>query len=104
MTARGAGRSVNGMTFLSHVPVTPALERSCVRDAMHTPIAEAAATEAITVNAEESLQRAAQLMAEHGVVVGSRGHGPMASVLIGSTARKLMRTAPCPVAVVPRPH
>ncbi|MCW3066234.1 MAG: UspA domain protein [Solirubrobacterales bacterium] len=26
------------MTFLSHVPVTAALERNCVRDAMHTPI------------------------------------------------------------------
>jgi nucleotide-binding universal stress UspA family protein len=38
------------------------------------------------------------------VVVGSRGHGPVASVLIGSTARKLMRTAACPVAVVPRPR
>jgi nucleotide-binding universal stress UspA family protein len=38
------------------------------------------------------------------VVVGSRGHGPLASVLVGSTARKLMRTAPCPVAVVPRPR
>jgi nucleotide-binding universal stress UspA family protein len=38
------------------------------------------------------------------VVVGSRGHGPVASVLIGSTARKLMRTAPFPVVVVPRPR
>ncbi len=37
------------------------------------------------------------------IVVGSRGYGPVARVLLGSVAAKLMREAPCPVLVVPRP-
>jgi nucleotide-binding universal stress UspA family protein len=36
------------------------------------------------------------------LVVGSRGYGPMHHVLLGSVSAKLMRTAPCPLLVVPR--
>jgi nucleotide-binding universal stress UspA family protein len=36
------------------------------------------------------------------LVVGSRGHGPIGSVLLGSVASRLLPTASCPVMVVPR--
>jgi nucleotide-binding universal stress UspA family protein len=37
------------------------------------------------------------------LVVGSRGYGPVMRVLLGSVSTKLVRIAPCPVLVVPRP-
>jgi nucleotide-binding universal stress UspA family protein len=37
------------------------------------------------------------------LVVGSRGYGPVARVLLGSVSTRLVETAPCPVLVVPRP-
>jgi nucleotide-binding universal stress UspA family protein len=36
------------------------------------------------------------------LVVGSRGYGPRRGALAGSVSTELMRTAPCPVLVVPR--
>lgn len=38
------------------------------------------------------------------LVLGSRGYGPLARVLVGSVSRKAAQDAPCPVWVVPRPH
>jgi nucleotide-binding universal stress UspA family protein len=38
------------------------------------------------------------------LVAGSRGYGPVARVLLGSVSRQLVRKAPCPVLVVPRPE
>ena len=43
--------------------------------------------------------------AEQGIdllVVGSRGYGPFKSVVLGSVADELLRSAPCPVLVFPR--
>ena len=36
------------------------------------------------------------------MVTGSRGYGPIRSVLVGGVSGRLMRTAQCPVIVVPR--
>lgn len=36
------------------------------------------------------------------VVTGSRGYGPLRRTLLGNATRKLMRTASCPVIVLPR--
>jgi nucleotide-binding universal stress UspA family protein len=36
------------------------------------------------------------------LVMGSRGYGPVRSVLLGSVARALVDRAPCPVIVIPR--
>ena len=37
------------------------------------------------------------------LVLGARGYGPRHHVLVGSVSSKLMRAAPCPVLIVPRP-
>jgi nucleotide-binding universal stress UspA family protein len=34
------------------------------------------------------------------IVVGTRGHSPVRQILVGSTARDVIRRAPCPVTVV----
>jgi nucleotide-binding universal stress UspA family protein len=36
------------------------------------------------------------------VVVGSRGYGPMRSLVLGSTSQHLVRHARCPLLVLPR--
>ena len=36
------------------------------------------------------------------LVVGSRRHGPLRRLLLGSTSAYLARTAPCPLLVLPR--
>jgi nucleotide-binding universal stress UspA family protein len=36
------------------------------------------------------------------LVIGSRGYGPLRRILLGTTSATLMRTAPCPVVVIPR--
>lgn len=36
------------------------------------------------------------------IVVGSRGHGPLAAVLLGGVTHRLLRRAACPVIVLPR--
>jgi nucleotide-binding universal stress UspA family protein len=37
------------------------------------------------------------------LVCGSRGYGPVRSVILGSVSRELARSAACPLLVVPRP-
>jgi len=37
------------------------------------------------------------------VVVGTRGHGRVAGMLLGSVTQSLLQVAPCPVVAVP-PH
>jgi nucleotide-binding universal stress UspA family protein len=49
----------------------------------------------------------ADQLAEHSaeldlLVTGSRGYGPLHSVLAGGVAGRLMRSAQCPVIIVPR--
>ena len=36
------------------------------------------------------------------MLAGSRGYGPLRSVLVGGVSGRLMRTVQCPVIVIPR--
>jgi nucleotide-binding universal stress UspA family protein len=36
------------------------------------------------------------------MLAGSRGYGPLRSVLVGGVSGRLMRTVHCPVIVIPR--
>jgi nucleotide-binding universal stress UspA family protein len=49
----------------------------------------------------------AQVLAEHSadlglLVTGSRGYGPLGAVLVGSTTFELLRSAACPLLILPR--
>ncbi len=50
--------------------------------------------------ADRLADRSAEL---HVLVVGSRDHGPVEHVLLGSVSRRVLDEARCPVVVVPRP-
>jgi nucleotide-binding universal stress UspA family protein len=59
----------------------------------------------VRVRAVSGLPGPALVEAGHGVdvlVTGSRGYGPLGSVLLGSVSRYAADHAPCPLLVVPR--
>jgi nucleotide-binding universal stress UspA family protein len=54
--------------------------------------------------ASNAAQTIIDLAAEAGadvIVVGNRGHGPLAGLVLGSVALQLLRTAPYPILMVP---
>lgn len=55
----------------------------------------------LTGSAAEVLTRAAETGVDL-LVVGSRGYGPLRRVLLGGVSSSLVRSAPCPILVVPR--
>jgi len=38
------------------------------------------------------------------IVAGTRGHGPVAGVVVGSVAQRLLHVTPCPLLIVPASH
>jgi nucleotide-binding universal stress UspA family protein len=61
-----------------------------VRDSLEEDDAKAAAIAAVAHDAEADL-----------IVIASRGRGPFAGALLGSTTQRLLPIATCPVVVVP---
>ena len=99
----GAGvAEVKGVPF---VPVNAAL-----RSDLERQLAEAEGKlreHGITVRGKLLDGDAARALAEESrgldvLVTGSRGYGPKRAVLVGSVSGELLRTAECPVVVVPR--
>jgi nucleotide-binding universal stress UspA family protein len=54
-------------------------------------------------NAARSIARVATEAQADLIIIGSRGHSPTASFLLGSVVQRLVKLAPCPVMSVPSP-
>jgi nucleotide-binding universal stress UspA family protein len=60
--------------------------------------------EAVLAEGDPARELAHIAVADAGVlVVGSRAYGPLKRVLLGSVSAQLVRSAPCPLIVHPRP-
>jgi len=92
---------------------TPVLLRvlymEVLRDHFRKVLDEATLTLGETDDVEAVLEDGdpAAVLAKHGaeldlLVIGSRGYGPLRRTLLGGVSAEVMRTAPCPVLVVPR--
>lgn len=56
------------------------------------------------ISVAETLVRLTHERDAQALVVGAHGHGRLSEVLLGSTSRTVIRTAPCPVLVSPVPR
>ena len=75
--------------------------RQQVRESLETAAAPLGATTALRAGdpADELAEHSAQLDL---LVTGSRGYGPLRSVITGGVSGRVIRSAQCPVIVVPR--
>jgi nucleotide-binding universal stress UspA family protein len=88
----------------------PELGAVTQRERMHEQLQEAVHELPAELRAKGTLlkgEAARMLLAEAALgvdvlVMGSRGYGPIGRVLLGGVSAKVMRSAPCPVLVVPR--
>lgn len=54
-----------------------------------------------SANAAHVIAEVARKVGADLIVVGTRGHGPVAGLLVGSVTQRLLHVAPCPVLAVP---
>jgi len=52
-------------------------------------------------HAAQAIAKVAQEQDGEVIVVGTRGRGPMAGLLLGSVTQRLLHTSPCPVLAIP---
>ena len=88
----------------SEVTLRKDIERS-IQEGLDEIVAAVAAD--ITVRSVRLTGNPAELLAGHSatldlLVTGSRGYGPLHAVLVGGVSGQLIRTAQCPVIVIPR--
>ncbi len=55
----------------------------------------------LPTHAAQMLADVARDVAADAIVVGTRGHGPIAGAVLGSVTQQLLHIAPCPVLAVP---
>jgi len=73
-----------------------------VLDVGASKLGYATALETVLEEGEPAAVLAAQGVELDLLVIGSRGYGPVRRALLGGVSAEVMRTAPCPVIVVPR--
>jgi nucleotide-binding universal stress UspA family protein len=96
IVGRGAGPlHVNEDELVERVKARAA-ELSQAGYETHLHIETTAGVQPAHIIAELAEQRDAGL-----IITGTRGHGPVAGLLLGSVTMRLLHVAPCPVVVVP---
>lgn len=90
--------------------IDPAVERERIRsridDGLRSFVAEFLADLPVTIRivegdvADQVTQVAADVNAFY-IVVGTRGRGPVARLILGDTTQSILQRTPCPVVVVP---
>ena len=73
-----------------------------VLDSGVSTVSDAARIESVMKDGDPAEVLAAQGAEVDLLVLGSRGYGPIMRALLGGVSAEVMRTAPCPVVVVPR--
>ena len=100
-TATTAGVAPMGVTDVGAVT-----QRDAIRERLDDAVAELpprlrAKGLLLKGPAAEELLKEAELGVDL-LIMGSRGHGPLGRVLLGGVSATVMRSAPCPVLVMPR--
>lgn len=97
-----------GAAFTAGAPI--AIDPDTVQDAAKDVVAEAARRvgDAVPMTTLAKCDRPADVLSEESrtaalLVVGSRGHGTVGSILLGSVSNHVVHHSSCPVVVVPPP-
>jgi len=113
--ATAAGATLRVVAVGAHIPAnvepgqnpTPEATAFDLQQALHDAVAGLPdELRALPIYERGDPARVVLEQAEMGVdllVLGSRGRGPVGSVLLGSTSSAVIASSPCPVVVVPRP-
>jgi nucleotide-binding universal stress UspA family protein len=113
--AEVAGATLRVITVGAHGPPAPEPDQSPasaatgldLQEALHVAVAALPdQLRALPIYSRGDPARVVLELAGIGVdllIVGSRGRGPVGSVLLGSTSSAVIASSPCPVVVVPRP-
>jgi nucleotide-binding universal stress UspA family protein len=84
-----------------YAPPAPADPEAILNDAVNS-IDKGLAAERVRLAGSPAAALAEACAEVDLLVLGSRGYGPMARVLLGSVSRELAKQTPCPLLVVPR--
>jgi nucleotide-binding universal stress UspA family protein len=117
--ARGLAQTTGAQLVVSHVeelvigragPPTKSGDDEALETALHEQItsleregirAEFRSAQAAKGNAAAAIVDLAKDVSADLIVAGTRGRGPIAGLILGSVALRLLQTAPCPVLIVP---
>ena len=95
------GRTAANCTFRpGFVRMTGAAEHAA-REELQRAVAPISGAEAAFVIGDAARELTNESEVSHLMVIGSRGYGPAPAVLLGEVSAPLLRTAACPVIVVP---